>query len=148
MRAIGCCVLVGALAVVGCHRPATGGATVPSGPKSSPGWEVRYNAALALARRGSDKAKDPAVWDTLQEMLDEQQQLRNFRAQLRDGREVPDESAARVAVISALRAVTELHRKQPGMDLKELNEPIAKLAASDSPLLSNEAKLTQLALAK
>ena len=82
------------------------------------------------------------------EMLDEEQQLRNFRAQLRDGREVPDESAARVTVISALRAVTELHRKQPGMDLKDLNEPIAKLAASDNTLLSKEAKQTQLALAR
>ena len=148
MRAIGCCLLVTALAVAGCHRPAAAGPTVPSGPKSSPGWEVRYNAALALARRGSDKVKDPAVWDTLLEMLDEQQQLRNFRAQLRDGLEVPDESAARVTVISALRAVTELHRKQPTMDLTELNEPIAKLAQSDNPVLSNEAKQTQLALAK
>lgn len=147
MRSIGCCVLIAALAVAGCHRSAAGG-TIPSGPKSSPGWEVRYNAALALARRGSDKAKDPAAWDTLQEMLDEQQQLRNFRVQMRDGREVPDESAARLTVISALRAVTELHRKQPGIDLTELNEPIAKLARSDNALLSKEAKQTQLALAK
>jgi hypothetical protein len=135
------------LAVVGCRRPVAGSA-VPSGPKSSPGWEVRYNAALALARRGSDKVKDPAVWDTLLEMLDEQQQLNNFRAQLRDGREVPDESAARVTVIGTLRAVTELHRKQPGMGLKEFNEPIAKLAQSADPLLSSEAKQAQLALAK
>jgi len=148
MRAVGWCVLVAALASGGCQRPSAAGGTAASGPKSSLGWEVRYNAALALARRGSDQVKDPAVWDTLTEMLDESQQLRNFRAQLRDGREVPDESAARLTLISALRAVTELHRKQPGMDLKELNEPIAKLAASDSPLLSNEAKQTQLALAK
>src|SRR5208282_705557 len=42
---------------------------------SSPGWAVRYNATVTLARRGS--AKTP--FDVLSEMLDEDQQLRNFR---------------------------------------------------------------------
>src|SRR5688572_974266 len=46
------------------------------------GWEIRYNAAQALARRRSEKVP----WDTIREMLDEEQQLRNFRAILHDGR--------------------------------------------------------------
>src|SRR5688572_15212209 len=40
---------------------------------SEPGWEVRYNAAATLARRGS--ANVP--WPIMREMLDENLQLRN-----------------------------------------------------------------------
>src|SRR5687768_7418802 len=37
---------------------------------SAPGWEVRYNAAAALARHGSDQVP----WDLIREMLDERHQ--------------------------------------------------------------------------
>src|SRR5688572_29917259 len=40
---------------------------------SAPGWEVRYNAVQAQARRGSPHVR----WDVMREMLDEGQQLRN-----------------------------------------------------------------------
>src|SRR4051794_16315506 len=53
---------------------------------SAKGWEVRYNAALALARRGA--AQTP--WEVIAEMLDEKQQLRNFRASPKKGVDVPD----------------------------------------------------------
>jgi hypothetical protein len=139
-------ILAGLLALAaGCQPPART-ADVPPGPKSPTGWEVRYNAALALARRGSEQVRQPDVWDTLVEMLDEQQQFRNFTAQLRDGRVVPDETAARLTVIGALKAVQELHRQRPGLDLSGLREPIAKLAHSASPPVAAEAKQTQLTL--
>jgi hypothetical protein len=134
------------LLAAGCARPAAPAASAPAGPKSVSGWQVRYNAVLALARRGSPHVKDPDVWDTLTDMLDEGQQLRNFRVQLSNGRDVPDETAARLTVIAALRAVQELHRKQPGMDLSGLKEPIAKLAASANVPVNTEAKQAQLAL--
>jgi len=70
------------LAAAGCQRQAT---SAPPGPKSPTGWQVRYNAAQALAHRGSPLVKDPAAWESLLEMLDEEQQLRNF-TQSRDGR--------------------------------------------------------------
>jgi hypothetical protein len=75
---------------------------------SAAGWKIRYNAAGALARRGS--ADVP--WDTLLEMLDEQRQLRNFRVQLQDGQVAADEAAARLTMIYALRAIADWHKKQ------------------------------------
>jgi hypothetical protein len=86
------------------------------------------------------------VWETLTDMLDEGRQLRNFRTKLSDGRDVADETAARLTVIATLRAVQELHRKQPGLDLAGLKEPIAQLAASANVPVSTEAKQAQLAL--
>src|SRR5262249_19030968 len=84
------------------RRRRGGPGPVPSGPQSPRGWQVRSNAVLSLARRGSPHVQDPEIWDTLREMLDEDQQLRNFRARLSDGREVPDQTAARLTVIDAL----------------------------------------------
>jgi pimeloyl-ACP methyl ester carboxylesterase len=80
------------------------GADLPS----APGWEIRYNAAWALARLGSDKIP----WPLFREMLDEKRQMRNFRAQLEDGRTVPDEAKARETVLIALRSLADWHAKQ------------------------------------
>ncbi len=138
--------LLGLVVLTGCQkaaqRPAVAEAATPSGR----GWEVRYNAALSAARRGGDAAADPVILDTLAEMLDESQQLRNFRTTLRDGREVPDEQSAREAVIGTLRAVAELHRKRPTLDLAPLKPAIAKLTESGNVVVRTEAKATQLAL--
>src|ERR1700756_824782 len=113
---------------VGCQRPA---APPPvSGPKSPAGWEVRYNAALALARRGSPHVKDPEVWDSILEMLDADQQLRNFRVKTEDGHETVDENGAYATVISGLQAAQDLHRKQPQMDLSGLKDSVDKLTRS------------------
>jgi hypothetical protein len=141
---LSCCFSL--LALAGCTRPAVPAASGPAGAKSVTGWEIRDQAVLALVRRGSPHVKDPDIWDTLTDMLDEDQQLRNFRTRLSDGREVPDETAARMTVISALRAVQELHRKQPTMDLSGLKEPITKLIHSPSIPVSTEAKQAELAL--
>lgn len=138
-------ILILLLLAAGCQRPATS-VTAVTGPKSAVGWEVRYNAALALARRGSPHVKDPEVWDSLQEMLDENQQLRNFITKSEDGRETDDETGARATVISALEAVQELHRKQPKFDISSLKEPIEKLTQSPNATLSVQARQAMLTL--
>lgn len=133
------------LLTMGCQQRAA--PPVAAGPKSPRGWDVRYNAALALARRGSAKIQDPVAWESLTEMLNEEQQMRNFTVTRPDGREVPDETAARMTVIAALKAVQELHKRNPELKLTALNEPIARLATSANLPVRTEAKTTELALA-
>ncbi len=130
-----------ALLGFGCNRGAK--PAVASGPSSPPGWEVRYNATIALARRGSERIKDEQVWENLQEMLDEEQQLRNSRRKVKDGAEVPDEAGARITVITALQAIDELHRKRPEMDLSGLTAAVEQLTRSSNMAVSTEARKTQ-----
>jgi hypothetical protein len=133
------------LVSAGCQRPA-GPSSAPVGPKSPAGWEVRYNATLALVRRGSPHVTDPAVWDSLLEMLDEEQQLKNIPTKLVDDREVADEADARTTVIGALQALQEYHRKQPKVDLVGVKEPIEKLTHSPNATVSLQARQALLVL--
>jgi hypothetical protein len=117
---------------------------------SSPGWEIRYNATLTQAGLG-----DPQVrLEVLREMLDEQRQLRNFRAKLQDGREVPDEVAARRTVLSALKAVRDWHKHADAVRAADkaqrqlLSAAIDRLADSPNRVVSAEAQETRLALKK
>lgn len=112
------------------------------------GRDIRCNAALALAWRGSPKIKDPVAWDLLLEMLDEPTQLQNYRAKLPDGREVSNEAAARETTRGALRAVAELHRKKPAMDLSGLRPALEKLTGSTNKLVATDAKQVLQALEK
>jgi len=142
------CLIAGAVCfavLTGCQKAAAPVAS-PTGRASRAGWEIRYNAVTALARRGSDRVKDHM--EVLAEMLDEDQQLLNFRTQLKDGRDVPDEQAARSTVVSALKAVVELHEKNPGLNLSSLDPAIDKLTQSDNPVVRNEAERTRIALGK
>ncbi|MCI0638971.1 MAG: hypothetical protein L0Y72_31780 [Gemmataceae bacterium] len=97
---------------------------------SPTGWDIRYTAASALARRGGDNVP----WDVLAEMLDENRQMRNFRVQLKNGKLVADETAARTAVISGLRAIADWHRKNADKkktpELAEVYAAVDRLAAS------------------
>ena len=131
---------------IGCNRGSKPAAV--TGPASRPGWAVRYNATVALARRGSEKVEDEQVWENLQEMLDEDQQLRNSRRKLKEGTEVADEAAARITVITALQAIDELHGKRPDMDLSGLDPAIEKLSHSGNLAVSTAAKKTQQLLLK
>lgn len=80
----------------------------PEGVTPSPaGWEIRYQATVTLARRGSKQV--PLA--TLREMLDEKQQLRNCVTKLQNGKVVSDEGAARRIIISALNAFVEWKQK-------------------------------------
>lgn len=99
---------------------------------SIPGWEVRYNAATTLARRGSSNVP----WPHIREMLDEKQQMRNYRVRRADGREVVDEAAARANMISALRALAAWHEKKAGTkmdvstELRDIYTVVDQLTAS------------------
>lgn len=109
-------------------------ARLPELLPSAPGWEVRYNAAATLARRGSDHTP----WKLIAEMLDEQQQLRNFRVRLENGRIVSDEAAARTTILTTLRAVADWHKKNKdaaaGPDLLRVRAAVTELAEK-SPIL-------------
>ncbi len=111
---------------------------------SAPGWEIRYQATVALARRGSDKVP----LDTLREMLDERKQLRNCVTKLQSGEEVSNEAAARTNVISALKAIVEWNktdgaareRKEQPEEVEKLYEAIDKLRESPNAPLRAEAE--------
>jgi hypothetical protein len=116
-----------------------------SGPESPPGWQVRYNACIALARRGSESVKEDRVKDTLLEMLDEQQQLRNFH-HTAQGKEVLDAAEAQRTVITALQALGELHRRNPQVDISPFKPAVDRLVASPNLAVRTEARKTQQAL--
>jgi hypothetical protein len=110
----GMAILVGIVLAILFWKPAPLPTEIPvdlPAEPSAPGWQVRYNAAIALARRGS--AQTP--WPILREMLDENQQLKNFMdPEAGAKKDEPDEAAARSTVLEALKAVAEWHRKQSG----------------------------------
>ena len=146
MRRIAIAALLPLIALAGCNRGKA--PTEVTGPSSPAGFEVRYNAVIALARRGSDRIKDERAWETLQEMLDEDQQLRNFKHELPDKTKVADPGAAHATLITTLQAVAELHRLKPDMDLSTLTPAIEKLSQSRNLAVSTEAKRTQQLLTK
>jgi hypothetical protein len=107
-----------------------------------PGLKIRYNATVALARRGSDQARV----DVLQDMLDEPLQQQNFVLKRKNGAEVPDGATARVTVATALQAVAELHRKNPELDLSRLYRAIEEIAEGKNAALQAEALRTRKTL--
>src|SRR5438105_1456027 len=70
---------------------------------SKDGWTVRYNASTTLARRGSKSLPCEVV----AEMLDEEQQLRNYMVTAPDGTHTLDEQSARRTVFNTLKALQE-----------------------------------------
>ena len=103
-----------------------------------PGLKIRYNATVALARRGSDRVH----LGVLQEMLDETLQRQHFGLRRKDGEEVPDEATARVTVATALQAVAELHHKKRQRDLSLLYPAIDAVAHGHNVALKGEAERT------
>jgi hypothetical protein len=111
---------------------------------SEPGWEIRYNAAATLARRGS--ANVP--WPILREMLDEAQQRRNQGVRLPDGQYTYDEVAARAFTLIALRAIATWHEKQQGdgavpAGLREIYARVDELAQSPHEEVKAQAEKTR-----
>jgi hypothetical protein len=113
---------------------------------SPPGWEIRYNATLALARRGSLAVR----LDVLREMLDEHRQLQNFRGN-------PDATvAARRTVVNALKAVRDWHKHPHAVHAVPLDDvqlsllyaAVDQLADSPNRVLSTEAQATRRVLKK
>jgi hypothetical protein len=119
---------------------------------SGDGWKIRYNATIALLRRGSDQVP----WPIVREMLDENQQLKNCEYVHDQGRTIPDESLARSFVITALKAVAEWQRKQTEAGKKidatdalpAIRIQVDELAKSPIPELQIQAEKTRQALGK
>lgn len=108
-----------------------------------PGAKIRYNATIALARRGSNKTPLPL----LKEMLDLTAQMEQHRLRQRDsGQVTADEPTARQTVQTALQAVAALHRKNSQFNLSELESSLEKLESSVHPGIKREAVRTRQAL--
>jgi hypothetical protein len=107
-----------------------------------PGFRVQVNAAIALARQG---------WKVrlslLQTLLDEDELRSIFVVQSKKGgAEQPDQAAVVETMLNALKAVAELHRKDPQRDLSNLRPNIDKLAHNPNPAVQTEAGQVVLAL--
>jgi hypothetical protein len=110
-----------------------------------PGYRVQVNATVALARRGSPQVRS----GLLQEMLDPDVLRGTFVVQDRkSGREQADESLIASTLVNTLKAVAELHRLRPEMDLSALRPLVDRLAGDANKNIQAEAQRTQLALAK
>lgn len=107
-----------------------------------PGFDVQVQAALALARHG---------WKVrlslLQTMLDEEELQSIFVVQSKkSGSEQPNQALVVETMLNALKAVAELHRKDPERDLSSLQPNIDKLAHNPNPAVQTEAGRVVLAL--
>ncbi len=107
-----------------------------------PGFRVQVNSAIALARQG---------WKVrltlLQTMLDEEELRSIFVVQSKKGgAEQPDQAAVVETMLNALKAVAELHRKNPQLDLSSLQPNIDKLAHNPNAAVQTEAGRVVLAL--
>ena len=79
-------------------------------------------------------------------MLDPDQQLQNYRTTLKDGRNVANEAEAFEYMNSTLKAVRELHRRNPDLDLSRLHSALDRLAHNPNAVLRTEAERTRIAL--
>jgi hypothetical protein len=110
----------------------------------TPGLRVRFNAAVALARRGSPKVN----LFLLKDMLDPAYLQNELRVRPKAGPDQPDPASASQTLVTALQAVAELHRRRPETDLSDLRPAIDALAADPNPVLREEAEKTRQALGK
>jgi hypothetical protein len=104
----------------------------------SPGLAIRFNANIALARRGSPKVR----LDVIAEMLDERALRENFRVKVKGGEDVPDEEIVANTLDATLRAISELHRLRPELDLSHLRDALDTLARSSNMNIRSEAERT------
>jgi hypothetical protein len=92
------------------------------------GFEVRINATLALARRGS--AATPI--GKLDEMLDEDLLRKAFILKRPDVADQPHETMVAKVVLETLKALDRLAEQRPDYDLGPLRGRIDRLAGSDN----------------
>lgn len=107
-----------------------------------PGFTIQAQAVIALARQG---------WKVrltlLQSMLDEDELGGIFVVQAKKGgSEQPDQAAVVETILNALKAVAELHRKNPQLDLSSIRPAIDKLAHNPNAAVKAEAERALLAL--
>jgi hypothetical protein len=107
-----------------------------------PGFQVQANADIALARRGSPHTR----LDLLRTMLDPAALRQIFILTRRGGPEQPDEALVVTTVVNTLKAVVELHRRRPEVDLSVLGPALDGLAQDPNPAVRAEAQQALLAL--
>jgi len=147
---LGLMVLLGATVLFIIYQGPRGGTPieptrVEDVPPSSPGWEIRVNAAAALARRGSDQVS----WSVFREMVDLPRMTANCREQYHDAQETAEVSA-RDLVVYSLKALAQWHEKQRETGksdvpsgLSAVYAAVDRVAESADPILSEQAKKTQ-----
>ena len=110
----------------------------------SPGWGVRYNAAIALARIGSHQMP----FDVLRQMLDEDLQMRTWVVLTEDGKIITEEHNARSTVLNGLNALTDWHKhpqavQKVGKDdpgLQRVYAAVDRLTQSRNRVIQQEAE--------
>jgi hypothetical protein len=110
----------------------------------SPGLRIRFNASVALARRGSDKVRS----EILKQMLNEDGLGENLTVILEDGKEVADRPLVAATIGTALGALDMFHVKRPDKDLTEFQPVLERLEQSADKVLSGEATQTLRAIRK
>ena len=117
----------------------------PADADRSEAREVRYQATMALARRGSKKTAERFA--VLREMLDEKSLSEIFRAKSKV-KDVPDTAIIGVIMSDASRSIAELHKKlkakgeeldlsplMPGLEAVAKHENAALRAAAEQAVL-------------
>jgi hypothetical protein len=112
-------------------------------PQARYALEIRYQAWLALTRRGSDRLR--RGFGQLPDMLDEAKLNEQFPS-LQKGQKGPEATQVQETILSTLKALVELHRRQPDLDLSPLYPAVEKLTQNANGTLSTQARETLLAL--
>jgi hypothetical protein len=135
--AFGAALVLGIVALVLWRPGWTSRPAAPVGEASGPGWKIRYDATIALARRGSDKTPI----DTLEQMLDESKQRANFRVKQENGQEIVDEDGMSSMLDATLDAIAVFHEKRKDAKAAaQLKPAIEKLTESNNPGVREKAK--------
>jgi hypothetical protein len=111
-------------------------------PREVRALQVRFNANVALANRGSKHVR----LDMFADMLDDEYLQSKLTWQRQDGKEIADAALIQNTLVTSLKAVGNLHKKRPEMDLSSLRKAVDKLADHSSEIVKTEAKKLQKAL--
>jgi hypothetical protein len=112
-------------------------------PESLYRLEIRYQALMALAMRGSPQIEK--MMRALADALDESKLQDEFE-KARGTYPASAQELTSLTLVGMLKAVGELHAKQPGMDLSSLRGEIDKLAESANPAVKREASALRITL--
>jgi hypothetical protein len=110
----------------------------------TPGLRTRFNAVLALAHRGSAKTRLGVV----KEMLDEQFLRDNFLVEGPRGAQKPDDAMISQTIEAALKALVQLHARQPKLDLSSFNPALDTLTKNGNIAVRTEAARVKEAMSK
>jgi hypothetical protein len=97
---------------------------------------------LALAHRGSPKVR----LGILQQMLDEPDLRANFLIERPGGVQTPDEQVIAQIMEFALKALVQLHKRQPKLDLSSFTSALDTLSKNGNIAIRTEATAAQQAL--